>query len=72
MRLCGKRLFTPACKASDRGLEAKAVRRLPGRFFCFEEDFLFLWWRGCFSRGFWEKGVFGCGDFVVKVWWIAW
>jgi hypothetical protein len=34
-------------------------------FFC-------LWWRGRFSRGFSGKMVFWCGDFVVKVWWIAW
>jgi len=43
MRWCGKRLFTPACKARWPRIGAdktRAVRRLPGRsFFCFEEVF---------------------------------
>ena len=64
MRLCGKRLFTRECKAprprigaEQGGLETRAVRRLPGRFFCFEE--IFLWFGGgAFFQGvFAKKGV---------------
>ena len=79
MKSCGKRLFTPACKAprprigaEERGSKARAVRWLPGRsFFCLGEIFCFVV-EGCFFRGFLRKRVFWCGVFVVKLWWIAW
>jgi hypothetical protein len=25
-----------------------------------------------FCRGFWRFWVFGCGEFVVKMWWMVW
>jgi hypothetical protein len=41
---------------------------LPGRsFFGLRRFFRFVV-EGLFSRGFWGKGIFWCGDFVVKVW----
>ena len=80
MKSCGKRLFTLACKARStadwRG--ATRIKNMSGSviagpliFLFFNKIFCFVW-RGRFSRGFWGKGVFWCGDFVVRVWWIAW
>jgi hypothetical protein len=68
MKSCGKRLFTPACKApptadwrGGTGMKNRAVRRLPGRFF-------FAGGGGLFFPGFLRKAMFWCGVFVVKLW----
>jgi hypothetical protein len=64
MRRCGKRSFTRLLEWSFRD----GNRRFGGcraAFFSFVVEWCFCW-------GFWGNGGFGCGAFVVSLWWNAW
>ena len=69
MTLCGKRLFTPACKvrprigAEERGLKTERFGFFAGPLFflstfsLFWRRFFVMWWRGVFRGVFAEIGV---------------